>query len=179
MDQWAELLQVADRWAGLPQEPRHRAASANLVEHGRVLPARRGKVVDPAPEARSIGSLFSDLARETSALVRTEIQLAKTEIIDRINRFSSGLVMVIAGGLLLYAALLVLLFAAAIGLGQVFDWGVTKPWLSFLIVGVVVDVIGVGLLLKGKGDMKPANLMPRRTVDSLKEDATWIRQKVR
>jgi hypothetical protein len=39
--------------------------------------------VDPAPEARSIGSLFSDLARETSALVRTEIQLAKTEIIDR------------------------------------------------------------------------------------------------
>ena len=135
--------------------------------------------MDPAPEAPSIGSLFSDLARETSALVRTEIQLAKTEIIERINRFGSGLVLVIAGGLLLYAALLVLLFAATIALGQAFDWGATMPWLSPLIVGAVVAAIGVALLLKGKGDMKPANLVPRRTVDSLKEDATWIRQKVR
>ena len=46
-------------------------------------------------------SLFSDLARETSALVRTEIQLAKTEVIERINRFGSGLVLVIAGEVLL------------------------------------------------------------------------------
>jgi putative superfamily III holin-X len=130
-------------------------------------------------EERPIGALFSDLARETSALVRTEVQLAKTEIIERAGQFASGLVMLIAGGLLLYAALLVLLFAAALGLGQAFDWWATMPWLPPLIVGVVVALIGVALLLKGKGDVRPRNLVPRRTVATIKEDAAWAREKVR
>lgn len=133
----------------------------------------------PTRDERPIGSLFSDLARETSALVRTEVQLAKTEIIERASQFASGLVMLIAGGLLLYAALLVLLFAAALGLGQAFDWWATMPWLAPLIVGVVVAVIGVALLMKGKGDVRPANLVPRRSVASIKEDASWAREKVR
>ena len=130
-------------------------------------------------EERPIGTLFSDLARETSALIRTEVQLAKTEMIERAGQFASGLVMVIAGGLLLYAALLVLLFAAALGLGQAFDWWTTMPWLPPLIVGVVVAAIGVALLLKGKGDVRPRNLVPRRTVATIKEDAAWAREKVR
>jgi uncharacterized integral membrane protein len=133
----------------------------------------------PTRDERPISSLFSDLARETSALVRTEVQLAKTEIIERASQFASGLVMVIAGGLLLYAALLVLLFAAALALGQAFDWWTTMPWLPPLIIGLVVAVIGVIFLLKGKGGVRPANLVPRRTVASIKEDASWAREKVR
>jgi xanthine/uracil permease len=130
-------------------------------------------------EERPIGTLFSDLARETSALVRTEVQLAKTEIIERAGQFANGLAMLIAGGLLLYAAFLVLLFAAALGLGQAFDWWASMPWLPPLIVGVVVAAIGVALLLKGKGDVRPRNLVPRRTVATIKEDAAWAREKVR
>jgi hypothetical protein len=133
----------------------------------------------PTREERPIGSLFTDLARETSALVRTEVQLAKTEIVERASQFASGLVMLIAGGLLLYAAFLVLLFAAALGLGQAFDWWASMPWLPPLIIGAIVAVIGIALLLKGRGDVRPANLVPRRTVASLKEDASWAKEKVR
>jgi hypothetical protein len=46
-------------------------------------------------------------------------------------------------------------------------------------VGVVVAAIGVALLLKGKGDVRPRNLVPRRTVATIKEDAAWAREKVR
>jgi xanthine/uracil permease len=133
----------------------------------------------PTRDERPIGSLFTDLARETSALVRTEVQLAKTEIIERASRFAGGLVMLIAGGLLLYAAFLVLLFAAALGLGQAFDWWASMPWLPPLIIGAIVAVIGIALLMKGRGDVRPANLVPRRTVASLKEDASWAREKLR
>jgi uncharacterized integral membrane protein len=135
--------------------------------------------MQPTRDERPIGSLFSDLARETSALVRTEVQLAKTEIIERAGQFASGLVMLIAGGLLLYAALLVLLFAAALGLGQAFDWWATMPWLAPLVIGALVAVIGVALLMKGRGDVRPSNLVPRRTVASIKEDASWAKEKVR
>ena len=120
--------------------------------------------MQPTRDERPIGSLFSDLARETSALVRTEVQLAKTEIIERASQFASGLVMLIAGGLLLYAALLVLLFAAALGLGQAFDWLATMPWLPPLIVGLVVAVIGVVLLMKGKGGVRPAIVIRNRLI---------------
>lgn len=135
--------------------------------------------MQPARDERPIGSLFSDLTRETSALIRTEVQLAKTEIMERVSQFGTGLALLIAGGLLLYAAFLVLLFAAALGLGQAFDWWSTMPWLPPLIVGAVVAVVGLVLLLKGKGGIRPANLVPRRTVASIKEDAVWAREKVR
>lgn len=135
--------------------------------------------MQPTPEERPIGSLFSDLARETSALVHTEVQLAKTEIIERASRFAGGLAMLVVGGLLLYAALLILLFAAALGLGHAFGWWATMPWLAPLIVGIVVAGVGAVLLLKGKGEARPANLVPRRTLASIKEDASWAQEKFR
>ena len=134
--------------------------------------------MDPLRDERPIGSLFSDLTRETSALIRTEVQLAKAEILARLNRFGAGLVMLVAGALLLYAALLVLLFAATLGLGQAFGWWATMPWLPPLIVGIVVAAVGVALLFKGKADVRPGELIPKRSVASLKEDAAWAREKV-
>ncbi|HXV24300.1 MAG TPA: phage holin family protein [Alphaproteobacteria bacterium] len=134
--------------------------------------------MQPAGDERPIGSLFSDLARDTSALVRTEVQLAKTEIIERVSQFTGGLILLILGGLVLYAAFLVLLFAAALALGHIFNWWATMPWLAPLIVGIVVGAIGAILVMRGKGDVRPANLVPRRTLASIKEDASWARKKV-
>ena len=135
--------------------------------------------MQPADDERSIGSLFSDLARETAALVRTEVELAKTEIIERLSQFSRGVAMLIAAGLLLYTAFLALLFAATLGLGQAFGWWSSMPWLPPLIVGALVAALGVALLMKGKSNVKPTNLVPRRTMASIKEDAAWVREKVR
>jgi hypothetical protein len=129
-------------------------------------------------DERPIGSLFSDLARETSALVRTEVQLAKAEIMERVNQFAGGLVLLIAGGLMLYAAFLVLLFAAALALGHVFEWWATMPWLAPLLVGVAVGAIGAVLVMKGRGSVRPTNLVPRRTMAAIREDASWARKKV-
>ncbi len=134
--------------------------------------------MQPTADERPIGSLFSDLARETSALLRTEVQLAKTEIIERANQFAGGLVLLIAGGLMLYAAFLVLLFAAALALGHVFNWWATMPWLAPLLVAVAAGAIGAALVMKGRGDVRPVNLVPRRTMAAIKEDAAWARKKV-
>jgi xanthine/uracil permease len=135
--------------------------------------------MDPLRDERSIGNLFSDLTRETSALFRTELALAQTEILERLDRFGAGLAMVVIGGLLLHAALLALLVALTLGLGQVFDWWPTMPWLPPLIVGIVVAAIGAVLLIRGKSDIRPGQLIPRRALASMKEDAAWARQKVR
>jgi hypothetical protein len=55
---------------------------------------------------------------------------------------------------------------------------VVQPWLAALIVGVVVLAIGVVLMLVGKSRFKSDNLVPRRTLRSIKDDAQWAKEQV-
>jgi hypothetical protein len=51
-------------------------------------------------------------------------------------------------------------------------------WLSALVVGVVVVAIGAFLVLRARESLKPANLAPRRTVETLKEDQEWAKEQI-
>ena len=123
---------------------------------------------------RSIGELLSDLSRDLSTLVRKEIELAKTEMSDKITTVGKDVGFLAGGGLVIYVGLLFILAALAIGLGNVMPL-----WLSFLIVGLVVAGIGFGLVQKGRSDLKQADLAPRQTIETLKEDKEWAQQQVK
>ncbi|MDQ3196963.1 MAG: phage holin family protein, partial [Pseudomonadota bacterium] len=43
-------------------------------------------------------------------------------------------------------------------------------WLSPLIVGGIVAVIGLIMLMKGKSNLEAHNLLPQRTLNSLQRD---------
>jgi Putative Actinobacterial Holin-X, holin superfamily III len=139
--------------------------------------ARRDDVVEPFPapkQDRSIASLFSDLARDFSRLFRQEIDLAKAEIGQKFGALGSGIGMVAAGGLIAWAGFLVLLAAAVIGLSEV-----VEPWQAAAIVGVAVLVLGGILVFVGKRRFRTDNLMPRRTIRTIKDDAEWAKEQVR
>ena len=63
-----------------------------------------------------MGSLFADLARQSSLLFRQEIALAKAEIAQKLGAFGRGAALLIAAALVGYAGFLVLLGAAVAGL---------------------------------------------------------------
>ena len=48
-----------------------------------------------------------------------------------------------------------------------------------LIVGVVVGAIGWMLIGKAMMALRQADLTPRETVETLKEDATWMKQQIK
>jgi hypothetical protein len=125
-------------------------------------------------DERSLGDLFSDLARETSTLVRQEVQLAKAELTQSATEAGRGAAMLAAGGLVAYAGLIFVLLAIVYGL---IETGM-DPWLSALIVGLVVIAIGAVLLLRGRESLKPDNLAPRKTVETLKEDRAWVQEQI-
>lgn len=127
---------------------------------------------------RTLGTLFTELTQETSALVRKEVELAKAEMSEKIDQAQSGLVSLAIGGAVLYAGFLVLLFAIAGALGKVFDQPWATPWLAPLIVAVVVLVIGFILLQRGRSNVKATHFIPRRTVDSLRRDRQFARAQV-
>ena len=125
-------------------------------------------------DERSLGDLFSDLSRETTTLVRQEVQLAKAELTQSATEAARGIGMLVAGGAVAYAGLLFLLLAIVFGLIQA-GW---DAWLSALVVGLVVVVLGAILVLRARESLKPANLAPRRTVETLKEDQEWAKEQI-
>jgi hypothetical protein len=125
-------------------------------------------------DERSLGDLFSDLSRETTTLVRQEVQLAKAELTQSATEAARGIGMLVAGGLVAYAGLIFLLLAIVFGLIEA-GW---DAWLSALAVGLVVVAIGAILVLRGRESLKPANLAPRRTVETLKEDQEWAKEQI-
>lgn len=123
---------------------------------------------------RSLGSLFTELTRETTTLFRQEIRLAKTEVTEKVRQAGSGLAEAAAGGLLLFVALQALVAAAIIALANVVDW-----WLAALIVAVAVAIVGALVLSRGLSNLRGENLRPQRTIDTLRGNAQWAREQMR
>lgn len=129
---------------------------------------------DPTPPVepdRSIGELVSRMTSDLSALVSTQIELAKVEIKEEVGRAGKGAGMVGGGAVAGVMALLLLSFAAAWGLAEIVPEGV-----AFLIVGLVYAAVAAVLLLRGKEQIKSATPVVPTTVETLKEDVEWARQ---
>jgi Putative Actinobacterial Holin-X, holin superfamily III len=124
---------------------------------------------------RSLGELFQELSQDTSALIRQEMALARTEMSDRISAFGRDAAMMGAGGVLIHVALLAATAAFIMGLVQL---GV-QGWLSALIVAVVYAIGGGVVIMSARAAMKRRSLAPVETVDSLKETAQWLKNQTR
>jgi xanthine/uracil permease len=123
---------------------------------------------------RSLGELFTELARETGTLVRQEVQLASTEMTHKASRAARDVGFLAVGGLVAYAGVLALLAAVVLGLVA----AGLDAWLAALLVGIVVAVIGYALVQRGLSALKRESLAPRQTVETLKEDAQWAKEQV-
>ncbi len=119
---------------------------------------------------RSLGDLFSELAQETSTLVRQEVNLAKTEMSHKASRAGRHIGVLAAGGAVAYAGLLAILAGVIVLLDNVMPL-----WLSALLVGIVVAVVGYLLVRRALDALKREDFAPRQTMETLKEDGQWIK----
>jgi Putative Actinobacterial Holin-X, holin superfamily III len=124
---------------------------------------------------RSLGQMFADLSRETRTLVQQEIQLAKTELLEKASLMKKGAAFIVGGALLAYSGLLAMVAAlvlALIALGL-------PAWAAALLGAVVVAGAGYLLVRVGLGALRPEALKPRETIESLKEDAQWLKSQTK
>lgn len=132
--------------------------------------------VAPEGDTRSLGELFSELANETTTLIRQEVALAKAELRQKAVSAGRDVGFIVVGGLLAYAGLLALIATVIIALALALPW-----WLAALIVGVVVVGIGGLLALKGISGLKQdeANPVPRQTIKSIQDDVRWAKEQTK
>jgi hypothetical protein len=123
---------------------------------------------------RSLGELFSELAQETSTLVRQEVNLAKTEMSQKASSAGKHVGVLAAGGALAYAGLLAILAGIIALLNDVMPL-----WVAALLVGIVVAVVGYLLIRRGLDALKREGFTPRETIETLKEDQEWAKDQTR
>ncbi len=124
-------------------------------------------------EERSIGELFGQLSQDMTLLFRQEVQLARTEMSDKLSRLATNLVSVAAGGFVAYLGGLALVAALILAIRDLANISLA---VSALIVGAVLGIIGYVMLQRGMKELKRVDIAPRRTVETLKDDVQWAKE---
>jgi len=124
-------------------------------------------------DERPLGELFSDLASETSTLFRNEVALAKVELTDKATKVGKNVASLVIGGAVAYAALLAICAAVILLLDMAMP-----AWLAALVVGLIVGCVAWLLISRAVANLRRTQLTPQQSVESLKEDAQWIKDQI-
>ena|SRR6185369_9940689 len=125
-------------------------------------------------ESRPLGDLFSDLATDMSTLVRQEVALAKLEVGQKVKIAGKNIGYLVVGGVIANAGLLAVIAAIILLLAKIMP-----HWGASLLVGIVVAGIAWLLIGKALASLQHMEITPRETVETLKEDATWMMQQIK
>jgi nitrate/nitrite transporter NarK len=124
----------------------------------------------PDPADTSIGELIGNISNDLSQLFRQEVELAKVEVKQEAAKAGKAAGMLGAAGFAGYLVVVLLSFALVFALSNVMDAG----WAA-LIVAAIWAVVGAVLYVSGQKRLKSVDPVPHRTVDTLKEDAQWLK----
>jgi uncharacterized membrane protein len=122
------------------------------------------------PPGAGVADLLGQLGGDIASLVRKEAELVRAEVSEKVKAAGKAVVDLAAGGLLLIAALLVLLQALVLALSKLMD-----PIWAALLVGLVVAGVGYLLVRTGMKAISLKGLAPDRSARQLKKDAHLIK----
>ena len=118
----------------------------------------------------SLGELVANATRDLSTLVHQEVELAKVEIKRDVAAAGKGAGMFGGAGFAGVFALLFLSVSAAYGI----EWLGVPLGCSFFAVGAIYVIIAGVLAMTGKKSLTKVG-PPEKTIETLKDDATWAK----
>jgi uncharacterized membrane protein YqjE len=119
------------------------------------------------PEDMSVGELVFEVSDRASVLIREEIELAKTEVTEKVNRLLRASVAGLAAGIFALAALFLIMHGIAWLLNDlVFD----NFWAGFFVEAAVFLLIGAGAgLFAWRAFKRGAPPVPEMAIEEAKE----------
>ena len=120
----------------------------------------------------SVGDLLGNVTTDLSTLMRQEVELAKVEIKEEATKAAKASGMVAGAGAVGYLVLVFLALALMFALDQVMPIG----WAA-LITAVLLGVVAAVLFVLGRKQFQQVNPKPEQTVETLKEDVQWAKNR--
>jgi uncharacterized membrane protein YqjE len=122
----------------------------------------------------ALGDLLSQLISQMSTLAQREIDLARTEMSQKVAQVSRGARMIAVGGALAYAGFLAIIATAVIAL---VNYVALPWWVATLAVGALILIVGLLVVMGGSRALQIQHLTPQKTLQMLKDDAEWARER--
>jgi hypothetical protein len=120
----------------------------------------------------SVAELVKRAASQTAELVRKEIQLGQVELKDKGRRAGKGVGLLGAAGLIAFYGGGAVIAAAVLGLAEA-----VEPWLSALIIGIVL--LGIAAVIGLIGRKTTADALPpkpEQTMASVHDDLQHLKE---
>jgi len=129
--------------------------------------------INTADSPASVTQLVAGIVTDLQTLMRQELLLAKTEMLQEWEKtktaagtMAAGAGLLTVSGLLLCFGLVYLLKELAAGLPM---------WACFAIVGVALGLIGGILVGAARAKASDINIIPPQTAETMKENAQWLK----
>lgn len=139
-------------------------------------PAQRERSSMPAEsdlQESSAGELVKQLSEQTKTLVKQELRLAQVELQEKGKKVGIGAGIFGAGGLVAIFGAAALIVALVLALSTAL-----APWLSTLIVGVVLLATAGVAALMGKKQIEQATPpAPEQAIGSVKRDVETVKRR--
>jgi uncharacterized membrane protein YqjE len=126
----------------------------------------------PDVEGRSVGELLGQVTGDLSKLMRQEVALAKVELKEEATKAGKASGLLGGAGAVGYLVLVFLSLALMFALDNAMGIG----WAA-LVTAVILGIIAAILFVVGRGKLKQVNPKPEQTVETLKEDVQWAKNR--
>ena len=122
-------------------------------------------------DLRALSTLLGDTLSQFAKLFQTEVDLAKAELSEKMQRAGSAVGFIAGGAVLVIPGLVMALFALSAALIAA-GW---SPSVSYLLSAILALVIAAVLVAIGVNRLRPSNLAPRETIRSLEKDRDVVK----
>ena len=122
----------------------------------------------------SLGETVTGILEDLQHIVRDEVQLAKSELKEDVGQMGKAGGMIAGAGILGFTGFIFLMLGVTHLLNRKM-----QMWLSAGMVGTALVTLAGILGTTGRSQMQSAKLMPKQTIESVKEDANWVRSEVK
>jgi len=126
-------------------------------------------------DLRTISTLVGDALSQFAKLFQNEVDLAKAEFSEKVQKVGGALGFIAGGATLVIPALVMLLFALSAALISI---GWSQP-LSYLASAIIAAVLAGVLFAIGINRLDARNLAPRETMRQLEKDKDVVKGTVR
>lgn len=127
----------------------------------------------PTGNGQSLGDTVTGIIEDLQNIIRGEVELAKTEVREDVSTLGKSAGMI---GAAVFMALVGFIFLM-LGVTYLLNKSL-EMWIAAGLVGLVLLVIGAIIGITGKNRMQQANLVPNKTIESLKEDKEWASRQI-
>jgi uncharacterized membrane protein YqjE len=129
----------------------------------------------PEPESNGFGQAVSEVSERATLIIREEIELAKTEISEKVTSLLKGAVVGIAAGIFIVIGLLFLLIGASyVFVDYIFD---QVSFGFFIVAGALFVLGGLAGFLAARAFRSGAPPTPEMAIDEAKKIRETVQAK--